>query len=333
MPAPVISASSSILGFKRNERFAFTMAATNDPLIWAAVGLPSTVTIDTPENLAATGVASTDVVTATGHDFVNGSLVYFSAITGGAGLTANTIYFVRDLSGATFKLAATATGPAMDFTTDISAGTIRRVSNGTISGYFETAGPKVVTVSATNSAPATGSREFVFGISPEIAPALSGSTSAEWDFDVETREVTVARGAVVGAAAPAAGSTSPLAWWKSGDVFIVRVRFRKNGIVVDPDATSLKLALKEIEPEAGIDLSTNFVRIGTGEASYCDLLVDLTDAAVVAALANYEADAGTFFEALTELQMEHSVTHNSATVTLRLTSRSFPVRLDRDMIA
>ena len=325
MPAPVISASSSILGFKRNERFAFTMAATYEPLTWAAVGLPSTVTIDTPANFAATGVASTDVITATGNDFANGWRVYLPSLTGGAGLVADTIYFVRDLSGATFKLAATATGPAIDFTTDISSGTIRRVSNGTISGYFETAGPKVITVSATNASPSTGSREFVFGISSESAPeSLSGDTSAEWDFDVDTREVTRRAGS--------AGADGPMAWWKAGDVFLVRVRFKKNGIVVDPTVTSLKLALDNAEPDPAIALATNFVRIGSGEASYCDLLVDLTSASVRSALEEFADDSGTFFEAKCELQLERTVTHNAAAVTLRISSRSFAVRLDRDLV-
>jgi len=312
------------LGFKRNERFAFTMAATNEPLTWAAVGLPSTVTIDTPASFAVTGVASTDVLTATGNDFANGSRVYLPSLTGGSGLVANQIYFVRDLSGATFKLASTATGAAIDFGTNISSGTIRGVSNGTISGYFETAGPKVITVTATNADPATGSREFVFGISSEIAPeSLSGDTSAEWDFDVETREVTRAGGA---------GADGPMAWWKAGDVFLVRVRFKKNGIVVDPTVTSLKLALDNAEPDPAIALATNFVRIGSGEASYCDLLVDLTSATVKSALEEFADDDGTFFEAKCELQLERTVTHNAASVTLRISSKSFSVRLDRDLV-
>jgi HK97 family phage major capsid protein len=75
----------------------------------------------------ATAAAATDVVTATGHRFINGDALAFSDITGGAPLTANTTYYARDVSGATFKVAATANGAAIDITSDMTAGRVRRV--------------------------------------------------------------------------------------------------------------------------------------------------------------------------------------------------------------
>lgn len=80
---------------------------------------------------AVTGVASTDVLTLTNPpanlQIIDGESCYFTSITGGAGLTAaiGTVYFLRDVSGATFKLAATKGGTAINFTTDISAGTLQ----------------------------------------------------------------------------------------------------------------------------------------------------------------------------------------------------------------
>jgi parallel beta-helix repeat protein len=73
-----------------------------------------------------TGVASTDVITALGHNFVNGQRVMFNALTGGAGLSiAPTLYFVRDVSGDTFKVSTSSGGePAVNFSTDITAGSI-----------------------------------------------------------------------------------------------------------------------------------------------------------------------------------------------------------------
>jgi hypothetical protein len=71
-----------------------------------------------------TGVAATDVITLTGHGFADTQRVKFSAITGGAGLSAGTTYFVRDATADTFKLAATSGGAAINFTTDITAGTL-----------------------------------------------------------------------------------------------------------------------------------------------------------------------------------------------------------------
>lgn len=59
MPAPVISASSSILGFRRREPFAFQPGAANSPASWAATSLPPGVTINT-----TTGLISGQVETA-----------------------------------------------------------------------------------------------------------------------------------------------------------------------------------------------------------------------------------------------------------------------------
>jgi hypothetical protein len=78
--------------------------------------------------VSATGVAATDVITATGHKLRNGDFVYFSTITGGAGLVAYSQYwagyFVRDVSGATLKLEAIPGTSAVNFTTDITSSTL-----------------------------------------------------------------------------------------------------------------------------------------------------------------------------------------------------------------
>lgn len=87
-----------------------TISGTGSPVIGTA--------------LSATGVAATDLITATGHPFANGDRVGFQSLTGGSGLTAGTTYFVRDAVGNDFKLAATSGGAAINFTTDITAATI-----------------------------------------------------------------------------------------------------------------------------------------------------------------------------------------------------------------
>jgi hypothetical protein len=80
-----------------------------------------------------TGVAATDVLTLAGHTLVNGDVGYFSALTGGTGLTATTQqYWVRDVSGSTFKVATTKGGTAVNFTTDVTAGGfVRNLREGT----------------------------------------------------------------------------------------------------------------------------------------------------------------------------------------------------------
>lgn len=70
-----------------------------------------------------TGVAATDVITSNAHGYSDGDRVVLTALTGGTGLTTGTVYFVRDSTANTYKLAATAGGAAIDFSSDISAGT------------------------------------------------------------------------------------------------------------------------------------------------------------------------------------------------------------------
>jgi hypothetical protein len=75
------------------------MSRQNEVNVWAQI-------IGTPK--AATGDAATDLVTCVGNTFQNNLPVRFISLTGGAGLLANTKYFVRNLSGSDFKLAETA---------------------------------------------------------------------------------------------------------------------------------------------------------------------------------------------------------------------------------
>jgi hypothetical protein len=72
-----------------------------------------------------TGSAATDILTAVGHNFSTNQLVRFLTLTGATGnFFVGNQYFVRDISGDTFKLAASSGGAAINFTTDITAGTI-----------------------------------------------------------------------------------------------------------------------------------------------------------------------------------------------------------------
>jgi hypothetical protein len=79
---------------------------------------------------ACTGVASTDIITATEgpHGFANGQRLCFLSLTGGAGLQAQTlsviatVYFAISATSTTFQVSTTSGGSAVNFTTDISAG-------------------------------------------------------------------------------------------------------------------------------------------------------------------------------------------------------------------
>jgi hypothetical protein len=74
--------------------------------------------------VACTGDAATDVISRTAHGFSNGGMIYFPSLTGGAGLSSTTTYFVRDATANTFKVATSLGGTAVDITTDLTAGTV-----------------------------------------------------------------------------------------------------------------------------------------------------------------------------------------------------------------
>jgi hypothetical protein len=79
----------------------------------------------------ATSAAVDDIVdTATAHGFVAGDVVEFPTLTGGTGLTASTQYFViaANLAAQTFQVSTTAGGAAVNFTADITAGTVRSLN-------------------------------------------------------------------------------------------------------------------------------------------------------------------------------------------------------------
>lgn len=86
---------------------------------------PFTGTI-TNVTLTTSAAADNIIDTTAAHGFAAGDRVVFSALTGGAGLDTNTAYYViaANLGAQTFQVSTTAGGSAVDFTTDITAGTV-----------------------------------------------------------------------------------------------------------------------------------------------------------------------------------------------------------------
>lgn len=71
-----------------------------------------------------TGVAATDIVTITGLTCVDGMGITLTSLTGGAGLSTGVKYYLVNSSGSTAKLATSQGGTAINFTTNITAGTL-----------------------------------------------------------------------------------------------------------------------------------------------------------------------------------------------------------------
>lgn len=74
-----------------------------------------------------TSAAADDIIdTTAAHGFAAGDRVKFTALTGGTGLSTDTIYYViaANLAAQTFQVSATEGGSAIDFSTNITAGTV-----------------------------------------------------------------------------------------------------------------------------------------------------------------------------------------------------------------
>jgi hypothetical protein len=85
-------------------------------------GAASTITL-------ATSAAADDIIdTAAAHGFVAGQAIRFATLTGGTGLTAGTTYYVisANLAAQTFQVATTPGGSAVNFSADITAGTVAK---------------------------------------------------------------------------------------------------------------------------------------------------------------------------------------------------------------
>ena len=98
-------------------------------------GLLNSVTSNVIDNKAAaalptvTATAATDLVNSTAHGLVLGDSIVFTALTGGAGLTINTPYYVSGTVAAnTFQVATAKGGTPIDITTDASAATAYKLT-------------------------------------------------------------------------------------------------------------------------------------------------------------------------------------------------------------
>lgn len=94
-----------------------------------------------------TADAATDVITSPAHGFADTNQIVFYGGTPPAGLTEGTIYFARDVTTDTFKVAATSGGVAINLT---SAGSNQCVVSKIVAETFVGAGQVNVTSAANN---------------------------------------------------------------------------------------------------------------------------------------------------------------------------------------
>ena len=334
MASPVISPITSFNLYTRGQNFALLLAATE---------LPVSV-------FAVTGTESTNVINATAHGLPNGTPVKFTALTGGAGLTAGPSYYVVTTAADTFQLALTPGGTAINFTTNITAASISAAvwtcigsdpdgmaitladlgltfdaAHGILKGAFKAAGFYNLKFTATNGTGTSAAVYLPIGIE-DSGFAVDATIGIE--VDIETGAVSRTLGNAVASSASAAAA--PVLYGKHGCQMLLTVVFRKQGQQIGMDVVELQLGLKQYEPEQIIDLTDGtFYALGGGFR----ILLDLAKVAVANALGDYETDNETLFNALAELRWKHyeQVTAG-APVALISRSRNFILQLERDLI-
>lgn len=81
-------------------------------------------------DMSLTGSHADDILTTDEpHGFTAGEKIIFTALTGGKGLAVNKIYFVSSVpSDFEFTVSATAGGPVLNFSTDVTVGDARRLA-------------------------------------------------------------------------------------------------------------------------------------------------------------------------------------------------------------
>lgn len=192
---------------------------------------------------------------------------------------------------------------------------------GKISGAAEVAGVFVCGLTATNGDGTSAPLVLTIGI--EAANAALTSSGYEVKIDVATRQIE-----------SLSTSADLKIFAKEGDSLLLWLTFLKNGQALDLDIQSLALALKEFEPEARLVLGNEFKKFGTGTGAYYGLYVAISGDDLAGSLSNYDADKGTAFDGLAEIEWQEANPDHAGGFgpeNLRFTTRDFALTIARDM--
>lgn len=324
MPVPTIDPESSVLSYPQWLTWEHQFSATNAPSSWtvASGSWPTGMIFEGATDV--TGTASTDLIEAVAHGFLDNMVVLFTTITGGSGLTALTRYYVVNANADDFQLSLTEGGTPALFTTDITAGKVIRP--GHLTGAATVPGISNVRLTATNGTGASAEVLFTIGIEPAAA-SPDANTDLVWD--IGTGGIFLQTSSALNLTPPAAGV--PVMTVKEGDDFLARLRIIKGGTVIAPVASNLRLAVKELEPEAEVVISTEWEQIGTGTGTSYLVYGAFDGTLLAASLANYEADAGTRYEGLAEFELTYANPYAIGPVSLVKSSLTFLLRIERDI--
>lgn len=229
----------------------------------------------------------------------------------------------------TFEFQPAATeSPTSWACTPLPTGVSFNTATGKFTGAGTVAGVTSCSLTATNGSGTSTALIVTIGIEentqlPDQAPAFA--------IDLGTGMVLPTVGVP-----PEEGDA--LFWIKEGDLMPILIKFYQSDAYVDFNPSSLKLVLKQYEPESGIlseggaTLNTHFAKLGTLTDASWVMVLDISEAALSTALADNEADAGTFFYALAEIQWEWTNPFAVGSTPLRRSSRTFLIGVERDLV-
>jgi hypothetical protein len=206
--------------------------------------------------------------------------------------------------------------PVLWTSTPLPPGLSLNAGTGLLTGAVSVPGVYLVNLVAANvggevSAPVT----ITIGVDPAFASNKSGV-----DVSIETGTGVV--------------SVTPDIVFKADDDLMLYVTFKKGATVLDlgPLAT-LQLGFKEFEPDPILVVGSAFVKSGSGSGTVYQLYVKIDSTALTAALSNYEADSGTQFDAICEIEWQEPNASGVGPVTLRRSTVPFLMPVARNINA
>jgi hypothetical protein len=355
---PVIDPTTSVLGYRQFQTWAYQPSASGFPYSWSCDNLPSGLAIDDQTTQSSfTSDSTANTITVTADNYVEDSLVYFSVLDQTA--TEVGIYHPyrvnyitnTDLSTSTTTFTIREDIPdstPIDIVTSPLTGKVGHLPTGLIQGAAQVAGIYECDLICTNmvGTTPTDSDSITLTIGIEEAAPSSQASNVGIIIDLGTLLVSSPDLPTVTSTSSSSGSTTqgpsggstPVLYAKENDDVTLSIQFVKKEQVIDLNLVSLKFAIKEFEPDVivtlggGTDPNNDFEKKGAKETAYYLLPVHFGGDALAGALSDWEEDIGTLFEALGEIEWIEQVTWNGALVNRKRTCKTFFVTIERDLI-